>query len=642
MREDEAAEAVTESEAVAGESSPSDVRSDSASEAEALRAELETTRADRDRARVLTNAAFEAVCLHVDGRFVDMNRAAETLFRTERTAVLGRSILELAAPEHHAQILERVRNEDASWFEVTALRPDGTTFPAQLRGQRVEIEGRSGRATAVRDLTIQKAAEDALRSSEARFRGLFEGAIDGILILDADDRIVEANPAARTLLRREALAGVDARALVSPPGDDQPSLFESPPQSTREGRVVERRMVRGDGTTVEVEVAAVRTEAGRSEWVLRDLTARKRLEAEQHLLRAELARAQRLEALGRLAGGVAHDFNNLLTVMGLGLESLARACTNEPQTALIREVRGATERAVDLTRRLLALGRRQVMRPQRVDLSTTVDEMAWLLRRMVAPTVELKTALAEDAGVVEVDPDQLLQVLTNLSINARDAMPEGGTLTIATEKSSTPGFVSLSVSDDGTGMTTETVSRAFEPFFTTKRDGVGSGLGLAIVHGIVVQSAGRISVESAVGKGSRFVVLLPEAPVADVEPPSVTSERRSGARIAIVEDDDAVRRALGRVLEKAGHEALLFEHPDAALANLEWLDQVDALVTDVIMPEMRGTELATRLRAHRPGLRVLFISGYTEEDRAVAGDAFLQKPFSSEVFLDAVAQLMRT
>ncbi|HTJ83862.1 MAG TPA: PAS domain S-box protein, partial [Polyangiaceae bacterium] len=469
-----------------------------------VRAELETEKEQAARSRVLSDAGFEAVCLHIDGRFVDLNRAAVELLGAPAEQILGKPILSLAPPEYHAEIVERVRSGQTSWYEVVAVRPDGTRFPAELRGRTVEIDGRTVRATAVRDLSEKKRAEDALRRSEIRFRGVFEGAIDGIVLIDRSNHIVDANPAACRLLRRDSLSGILVSDLVvrgTEESRERKDSVPAPPSSA--GPVIERRLRRGDGTTVEVEVAAGRISEETTEWVLRDLTRRRQLEAEQHVLRAELARAQRLEALGRLAGGVAHDFNNLLTVIGLGLEALAKNRANALEAALLVEVRGATERAVDLTRRLLALGRRQVLRPRRVDLSTTVDEMAWLLLRMVGDRIEVKLDLAPGAGAVEVDPDQLFQVLMNLSINARDAMPEGGLLTIATRTAPTPGHVSIVVTDTGVGMDAETVSRAFEPFFTTKPDAVGSGLGLAIVHGIVVQSHGEISIESEPGLGTR-------------------------------------------------------------------------------------------------------------------------------------------
>lgn len=392
--------------------------------------------------------------------------------------------------------------------------------------------------------------------------------------------------------------------------------------------------------------------------VATDITQRK-------LLEDQLVQAQKMEAVGRLAGGIAHDFNNLLTVVmghvGLLVAEMAR---DDPHRPELEEVLRATQRAATLTQQLLAFSRKQVLQPKVLDLNDLVRGTHKLLRRLIGEDVELRTALGDGLGSVEADPGQLEQVIMNLAVNARDAMPRGGMLTIETanvELDDTYArehvdvaagrYVMLAVTDTGTGMDVRTKAHLFEPFFTTKGPGRGTGLGLATVHGIVKQSGGHIWVYSEPGGGTTFKVYLPRVvggvDKADAPARSPESRGRGGAEtILLVEDEDAVRRLASTVLERRGYAVLAGCDGEAALQlAARHTGPLDLLVTDVVMPRMSGPQLAAQLTQARPGLKVLYLSGYTDDTiihHGVLreGVAFLQKPFSPEALTRKVREVL--
>ncbi|HJV90068.1 MAG TPA: ATP-binding protein [Holophagaceae bacterium] len=365
------------------------------------------------------------------------------------------------------------------------------------------------------------------------------------------------------------------------------------------------------------------------------------------LAHERMRKTQKLEALGRLAGGVAHDFNNLLTAM-LGYAELAQGQFTDggsPESSLA-QLKATALRAAGLTRQLLAFSRRQVLRTEVLDLSSVVLGMAEMLRPVLGEQVTLELELDPSAGFLEADPAQLEQVILNLALNARDAMARDGILHLATRrvKVHERTWVELEVRDNGQGMDEEVLSHLFEPFFTTKPLGEGTGLGLATVYGIVEQSRGQISVESAPGQGTRFLVRFPPALVTQPLEPStpVPSAPAASATILVVEDESAVREAVVRILQRAGHTVLQAPNP------LEALDIVDdhpgkihLLLTDMVMPHLSGKELAARFRALRPEAAVLYMSGYTEQELGPEESRrFLQKPFTRDALLAKVAELL--
>ncbi len=391
--------------------------------------------------------------------------------------------------------------------------------------------------------------------------------------------------------------------------------------------------------------------------------ARVRLESERERLESELRQAQKMEAIGRLAGGVAHDFNNLLTViLGYSDEILGRPSLDERSRDMLLEVRQAAERAASMTRQLLAFSRRAVSEPKEVKLNELVRESEKILRRLLGEDVEVSTALAPRLARIRVDPGQLDQVLLNLAVNARDAMPDGGSIRIETANVDLveataeaagdlrPGrYVQMTVADTGIGMTTDVRERAFEPFFTTKEAGKGTGLGLSTVYGIVRQSGGHVRIESEPGSGTTVRILLPAYRESDSSETALKPRLApaSGTEtILLVEDDAAVRELARRILDAAGFHVLVAADGDSAMRIASTHPTgIDLLVTDVVMPGMSGRKLAHEFAAARPGVGVLFLSGYADDavaNHGIVGAAvaFLQKPFSPHTLRKRVRELL--
>jgi PAS domain S-box-containing protein len=492
-----------------------------------------------------------------------------------------------------------------------------------------------------------------LRSIVSLLRATLESTADGILVVDLEGRIVTTNRQFAVMWRipPEILASRDddrALAFVLDQLRD-PELFLSKvrelyamPEAEsfdvlefKDGRTFERfsrpQWVEGRAT-------------GRV-WSFRDVTERKRLEQ-------ELLQAQKLEAVGRLAGGIAHDFNNLLTtILGYSELLLRGRPDDEELQEDVGEIRKASQRAASLTRQLLAFSRKQVIEPRLLDLNALVAESTGMLRPLIGEDIDVSTVFAPNLPSVRADPLHLEQVIVNLAVNARDAMPGGGKLLLETatlqraESGATPAAecVSLRVTDTGSGMDEATRERIFEPFFTTKEKGKGTGLGLATAYGIVKQSGGDIRVTSERHVGTTFEILLP----AVREPAAEEAPRRDGrmaplpgATVLLAEDEDGLRALNARVLEALGYRVLAASNAADAPALLERQPAPpDLLVTDVVMPGASGRELARRLRDRHPGIRVLYVSGYAE-DASVDDDAFLQKPFTPERLSEKVAELL--
>ena len=511
---------------------------------------------------------------------------------------------------------------------------------------------------AQRELAERREAEEALRKSRELYRAIVENSTDIIALLDLGGRPVYVSPAASSILgyTQEELGGTLVVDNVHPDDVEDAAariaacLTGDPPEPYMV------RVAHNDGSwrLLEGVPAAIRNEAGEPELVLvvaRDVTERQRHEEARAKLEERLRQGQKMEAIGRLAGGVAHDFNNLLTAIG-GYADLALAGL-EPRSGVRRnleEIQQASERAAGLTRQLLAFSRRQVLQPTVLDLNEVVAGLEGMLARLLGEHIEITAALAPDLARTRADRGQIEQVLMNLVINARDAMPRGGRLTIETANAELDRefaaardgavagrYVMLAVRDTGEGMDAETLARVFEPFFTTKRAGEGTGLGLATAYGIVKQTGGQIWADSEPGVGSTFNVYLPPVsePAAASEPSPEHPDRRGSETVLVVEDEDVVRMLVCEMLERAGYRVLAAEGGEEALALAAAHDgPIDVLLTDVVMPGVSGQQLAARLMASRPEIRVLFISGYTED--AIAnhgvlrpGTAFLEKPFGS-------------
>jgi PAS domain S-box-containing protein len=507
-----------------------------------------------------------------------------------------------------------------------------------------------------------ESANEELRDSEERYRRLVELSPDGIIV-HADGELLFANEAAATLLRADSpqqLLGRDVLDFVHPDGHEAVRERVTRNQEGDVTPLAERTLLRLDGTTVTVETVGIPfVYDGRraAQTIIRDVSERKELEH-------QLAQSQKMEAVGRLAGGVAHDFNNLLTVISsysvMALDAL------EPSSPLrgdVEEIRQAANRAAELTRQLLAFSRKQVLQPVPLQLNDVVAHIDKMLRRLIGEDVELVAACAADLEMVSADPGQIDQVIVNLAVNARDAMPNGGRLTIETgnvELSAedvgrhfgvAPGrYVMLAVSDTGAGMSEAVLSRIFEPFFTTKEPGKGTGLGLSTVYGIVKQSGGDVSVYSEPGRGTSFKIYLPSiATTAGSSNQKLVEDvpaEGGSETVLVVEDDTAVRTVVVRGLRKAGYDVLEAVTEAEALALCGQPEPViHLIISDLVMPGMGGRELARELQRLRPDVRVLFMSGYTEDavmrHRFLEREAaFIGKPFTPERLADKVRELL--
>jgi two-component system, cell cycle sensor histidine kinase and response regulator CckA len=493
-------------------------------------------------------------------------------------------------------------------------------------------------------------AERALRESEGRYRRIVETATEGISFLDAELRVTFANGAFARMLgyTPEEMIGTPVEQYTFPEEFDESRKH----MDARRRGVVEQyerhlRRKNGTGCWCLNSGRPILDSDGRfagSFGMFTDITERRQLEE-------QLRQSQKMEAIGQLAGGVAHDFNNLLTVISGNSELLLLGMAPEnPLRTHVADIRHAGERAAGLTRQLLAFSRKQLLEPRVLDLNEVVSGIEKMLRRLIGEDIVLTSILSPDLRPVKIDPGQVEQVILNIAVNARDAMPQGGRLTIETrnlQDGNTPlsdvpsrktaSSVLLSISDTGCGMTPEVKAHVFEPFFTTKGPGKGTGLGLATVYGIVEQSGGGIAVRSEPDAGTTFEILLPavaEAPAAARSGANHKAVPHGHETVLIVEDEEAVRRIVKLVLDSSGYTVLEAKDGQQALEIAkEHRGHFHLLVTDVVMPGMSGRQLVELLRADIPALRVLFISGYTDDTVMRHGivdgrESFLQKPFS--------------
>ena len=515
-------------------------------------------------------------------------------------------------------------------------------------------------ARLVLTLRRQRLTMEALHSAEHQYHSLFERNMAGVFRSTIGGKLLDCNPAFAKMLgyAREELRDIPTSELYFGGAEE------------RNRRILE---LRRDGPLQPSE-ARIRCKDGSTLWVVQSLNLEKQpngselLEGtvvditERRSLEAQFRQAQKMEAVGRLAGGVAHDFNNLLTVIsGYSTMLLESASPSDPVHHQAEQIKAAAERAASLTRQLLAFSRQQVLQPRIVNLNDIVRDVDKMLRRLIGEDVEVLTVLAPNLGTVKVDPGQIDQVLMNLVVNARDAMPGGGKLTIQTQnvdldesyarkrQSTSPGrYVLLAVSDSGTGMTPETQARLFEPFFTTKEAGKGTGLGLSMVYGIVKQSGGSIEVYSELNHGTTMKIYLPRADAAVEEVTSSvgrSNHEHGSERILLVEDDVHLRQLVVDILTGRGYIVEAVENPEELEGMLQRTPECALLLTDVVMPKLNGRELAKRVTRHWPGIKVLYMSGYTTDaivHHGVLDEGlfFLQKPFTPTTLVAKVREVL--
>ena len=606
-------------------------------------------RDSEERYRRLLDVLPDAVFVDSGGEVVFCNPAFLRLVGAEQPEqVLGRQALSFFPPETHATIragIERMLATCAPAPPMTqrVLRLDGGSVPVSVVATPIVDRGRPAILVAMNDLTERERSMELMRSVQASVS-------DAILTIDEYGVILSANQATRPLfgIEPEALIGTNVSQLMPEPHRREHDSYLERYLRTGNGTILGNRReldaCRSDGSTFPIELTVTEfTMDGRRHFtgVIRDISQRKALEA-------QLLQAQKMDAIGRLAGGVAHDFNNLLTVINGHCELLlGRQKPDDPCRNDVRVIHGMGQRAERLTRQLLTFSRKAVMASEVIDLNGLVSESEQMLQRLIGEDIQLQVSLAPEVMSVRVATGLLEQVLMNLVVNARDAMPTGGRIDISTmpfERSGDslepafllPGhYVELRVHDTGQGMSTRVKASAFEPFFTTKSVGKGSGLGLAVVHGVVHQAGGQVVIDSAEGKGTTVRMWLPRV---DSELPAVPAQEapipRGSETVLLVEDEDVVRDIVLRSLELFGYTVIEANSGKQALELVAARGgAIDLLVTDVIMPGMNGSQLANQLRERLPGLRVLFVSGYTEDavlrhGVATATEAFLSKPFT--------------
>lgn len=611
--------------------------------------------------RVYFSPRWKAMQGYASDELSDQLTEWETRVHPEdKERVLAALNAHLAGKTPHYESEYRLRRKDGTYAWILDR---GKVINRLKNGEALRVIGTHT------DVTRRRATEDRLRESEERFRRLVEDAPESIFI-QAEGRFVYANKACLELLGdvQGALLGRPVLERVHEESREQ-VVGRIARLNNERARVplVEETFLRKDGVAVPVEAAAIPFRVDGKDGALvflRDIAQRKAAEAARDALQAQFLHAQKLESVGRLAGGIAHDFNNILSVInGYSELAVSELAADTPLREHIETIHGAGQRAARLTRQLLAFSRKQVLVPKAVDVNTVVADMEKMFGRVIGETITLRTELKPDLPAVHADEGQLEQVIANLVINARDAMPEGGTLSIATGTvrletgdprllASMPAgdYVTLSVTDTGVGMDEETKANVFEPFFTTKAVGKGTGLGLAMVYGTVRQSEGGVTVDSAPGDGTTFTIYLPQASKNSLTAlPAATHPLRSilgSETILVVEDESSIRAMSSRILEQAGYKVLSAADGQEAISMAAgYAGPIDLLFTDMVMPGMNGIALAAELALVRPEMKVLYTSGYSDSD-VVQNDVlkkgvrFINKPFGVSDLLREVREVL--
>jgi len=622
-------------------------------------------RASEDRYRTLFDYAPDGILIaDRDGNYVDANPSACRMLGRSREELVGRSALDIVTPDevaHIAPALHSIESTADYHREWLFRRKDGATFPADV----IATQMPDGDILAMfRDVSERNLAVEAVRVAEERMRFALQNANVGIWDMDYTTGVLQWSETLEAQYGMEpgTFGGTFDSFMDRVHPDDRARLREQLEQATQSGAIIsmDHRTIWPDGR-VRWLSGAGRVLLGTLGEPLRGLGISLDV-TERHALEAQYQQAQRMEAVGRLAGGVAHDFNNLLTaILGYCELLLGALNPNDPLRDDVLEIQRAGISAAGLTRQLLAFSRKQIIEPTRLDLNVVVGDMRAMLGRIIGEDVPIVLGLRPGPASITADRGQIEQIIVNLAVNARDAMPMGGALTIETshvaldEDSAAlhfavpPGtYVTLTVTDTGMGMTPDVQSHLFEPFFTTKDLGKGTGLGLATVHGIVARCGGSISVYSEVGKGTSFKVYFPLADAAEavINAPAPVVRRHVGTHtVLVVEDAAGLRELTRRLLQREGYAVHLAANAGEALRLFDQHESIDVVLTDVVMPGASGPELTRQLVERRPALKVIYMSGYTEEaivQHGVlrSGIAFLHKPFSSETLRNKLREVL--
>jgi PAS domain S-box-containing protein len=606
----------------------------------------------------------------LDGRFTSVNKACELAFGYSREELIGRHIVELGSPDY----VDQLWSSDGT-APLNGLRSFEFT---RKSGERIDLEVnerpvyRKGCLAAVqgiaRDVTERIRTQNDLKQTKQWLAAIFEASQDAIVV-ECDERIVFVNDRYLTTYGYSNAAEVIGKHMGEFETEAENVRLRAYGHMRLRGEeaptVYEFRGKRKDGSEIDMEATiSTFTSDGRFYIVTaeKDITARKAAERALRNREAELLQSQKMEAVGRLAGGIAHDFNNILTAITGSADLLKRQIDNTAHRDKLEQISKATNRAALLTKQLLAFSRKQILQPKLLNLNTMVTEFYSMLRPVIREDIELVLSLGTGLGSVKVDPGQISQVILNLAVNARDAMPRGGRLTVETmnveldeaagsEHALSPGsYTMLVISDTGVGMDLETQKHIFEPFFTTKEVGKGTGLGLSMAYGIVNQSGGAIAVESQPGMGSSFRIYLPRqpltAPESEREMDYINPLMNGKGTILLVEDEELVRSLGRQILELCGYSVLEASNGQDALNICDKLGgEIDLLLTDVVMPGMTGIELGQKLSQRNSRIKILYTSGYTEAE-ALKGinwddqQQFLQKPFTPDLLAKKVSEVL--
>jgi PAS domain S-box-containing protein len=621
---------------------------------------------------LLENLNVGVLLVDAETRVIEnANPAAAKLIAAPLEEIVGRMCHRFICPAEAGRcpVVDLGQKTDVS--ERTLMRADGVSIPVLKSVNVFRVGGETKLLEVIVDNSERKRAEAALRESEERFRLAFENANIGMCLVDTEGRLIRVNRQMCEIFGYSTaeFEGMNVNDITHPDHlDVSPAFIQRAKNKDIDHSEFEKTYVHKQGRLVwgHISSTLVRNVEGDPMYFIShvvDITERKRAEQEREKLEAQFRQAQKMEAVGRLSGGVAHDFNNMLGVI-LGFTDLAitKLAADDPIRMYLEEVRTAAQRSADITRQLLAFARKQIIAPEVLDLNDTIANMLKMLRRLIGEDIDLLWKPAKDLWPVKMDPAQIDQLLANLVVNARDAIEGVGKITIETGKAefdahycethdgSIPGrHVMLAVGDDGCGMDKETLAKIFEPFFTTKEVGKGTGLGLATVYGIVKQNNGFIDVHSEPGKGTTFKIYLPrqEPQEAATEPPRRPVEVPTGTEtVLLVEDEKPLLKFARMLLEQLGYTVLASGSPKEAIRMARgYANEIHLLMTDVVMPGMSGRDLCGQLEADRPGLKCLFMSGYTADVIAHQGVLdegihFLQKPFSREALATKIREAL--
>lgn len=619
--------------------------------------------------RKVFNTQHDALFIHdIRGRIKDVNdRMCQMFGVTRDVAMKGEVVRDFSAPGNDVKRLVQrwrfVLDGEPQEFEWVAMRPnDRSAFDVQVNLQRIEHADGPAVLATVRDITMRKRMDQNLRASESRFRNLIEHFHDPVFLLKGK-RLMLVNSQFREMFEfgpgRSDKEVFDLDSLIDPSDRD---AYNSAMEQLHRGAVPQVRLELSivlpgrEPMAVDASFSHLDIEVGKALLgILRDVSERKGLEE-------QLRQVQKMEAVGRLAGGVAHDFNNILTVIdGYCDHLLTQSPLDVSVRRMIEQIQHSGQRAARLTRQLLAFSRKEVIQPKTIDVNREIGELRIMLTRLIGEHIEIHTVFEEDIHPVNMDLGQLEQVIMNIAVNARDAMPDGGVLTIETRNvqfdeaylerhlPARPGpYVMIAISDTGIGMDAKTQERVFEPFFSTKEVGKGTGLGLSMVYGIIKQNEGYIWVYSEPGMGSTFKCYLPVPSIrteeiqVDIESDVDLSGRET---ILIVEDHEPLREFLEAVFQDMGYKTFIAQHGQEALEIAKSLQRLDLLITDVVMPGMSGPKLAEEIKAQFPRTRTLFMSGYTGDEMIQQrilkrGVEFIQKPFNGKTLLQKVRTIL--